>query len=181
MAARSVPLVRKFTAGEVEVGAYFNALANGLNFLLGPPIASLRQTVAQSIANADAVTALLYDTEDSDSDNGHSTVTNTDRYTFQQAATFLIFGGATFAANTTGTHRQIRWRVNGADISAGFNGIGVAAGSTNLTVLAPTKLITVNAGDYLQLCVNHDATAAVSTVINGATAQAHMGIYLASR
>lgn len=80
------------------------------NFWLARPLAILRQTVAQSIPNA-AWTDITMDTEDIDRDGGHSTVTNTARYTSPTAGYLMLSGGVSYAANATG-YRGARFALN---------------------------------------------------------------------
>lgn len=73
----------------------------------------LRQTAAQSVPNA-TWTAVTFDTEDLDRDNGHSTVSNTSRYTATSPGYFWWAYSLTWAANATG-QRGGRIRTNGTD------------------------------------------------------------------
>jgi hypothetical protein len=73
----TLPSFRTWTAGEIVTAAYMNSnVRDAGNFFLSWPVFEGRQAVAQSFTSG-APTALLIDTEDIDTDNGHSTVTNT--------------------------------------------------------------------------------------------------------
>jgi hypothetical protein len=111
-----VPSTRLFQAGEVETGAYLNSAVTNLgNFMLGKPIAQMRQTVAQTFTNSTAA-AVTFTTEDVDRDNGHSNSVNTSRYTAQTAGWYRISGATSFASNTTGV-RAAYWYLNGSQLS----------------------------------------------------------------
>ncbi len=76
-----------------------------------PPIAVLKQTVSQSVPNA-TWGIITFDAEDVDTYGGHSTTSNTSRYTCQYAGWYRIGGRAAFAANATGS-RGARVHING--------------------------------------------------------------------
>lgn len=116
--------------------------------LAAPPIAVLRQTVAQTLTNG-TFTALTFTTEDIDTANGHSTSTNTSRYTCQVAGKYMLTGGVTFASNGTGA-RYARWRVNGADVSGGGTSMPGISGDQAL-LPARTVIVALNVGDYVEL------------------------------
>jgi hypothetical protein len=177
MAARTVPLVRQFTAGEVEVGAYLNALGKALGFLLGPPVCQARQTVSQSLATA-TWTSLLLDTEDLDSDGAHSTVTNTSRFTTQVAGTYLCAGGVGHASNATG-YRGACLAVNGTFVNGSVQFANAVNGQ--ITGLATrTMLIALNAGDYLEVQGFQNTGGALGTAVT-TQQQSHLTAHLVSR
>jgi hypothetical protein len=117
-------------------------------FLRTPPIAELRQTSAQTLSNATS-TALLFDTEDVDSAAGHSTSSNTSRYTAVYDGWYQLSGGAGFAANTTGV-RLLLWQVNGTSLPQGGAIIG-ATSALVARVAARTVHAYLNVGDYVEL------------------------------
>ncbi|MFD9949814.1 hypothetical protein ACFWYW_55905 [Nonomuraea sp. NPDC059023] len=81
----TLPSPRTWTVGELLTAAKLNLdLRDGLNFLLSPPLAVLRKSGNQSIPQS-ASTEVTWDVEDIDRDGGHSTVSNTSRYTSQTA------------------------------------------------------------------------------------------------
>jgi hypothetical protein len=115
----SVPTIRTFVAGEVVLAGYFNNnIGAPLAYLLAPPIFQGRQTSAQAALTTGVFTAILFDTEDIDSANGHSTSSNTSRYNAQYTGWYQQSGGMTFAANATG-RRLNRTVVNTSTVIAG--------------------------------------------------------------
>lgn len=159
-----IPSTRLFTAGEVETGAYLNSAVTNLgNFMLGKPIATLRQTAAQSLAVSGTAYALTFDTEDIDRDNGHSTSTNTTRYTAQTAGWYYVFGQVSITGNVTGS-RTASLRVN----SAALNTTQVISAYTlnSNTWTAPTSgMIYLNVGDYVELWASQTSGGALNTFV----------------
>jgi hypothetical protein len=107
----TVPVPRTWTTGEVVTAAFMNGVRDALNFILTPPLFVGRQTVAQSIAN-NAWTAAAWDAEDSDTAGGHSTVTNTSRYTGQYPGWYQLNTSMDWATSAAGT-RALAWQTNG--------------------------------------------------------------------
>lgn len=114
----------------------------------------LRQTVAQTIGNnvTSPWTALSFTTEDSDSHNGHSTVTNNSRYVFPISGKYRISGAVGWAVNSSGA-RGTMWRVNNTDFTASQILVPANGTAVGTHIPARTKTINVNAGDYLELAV----------------------------
>lgn len=157
-----IPSTRLFTAGEVETGAYLNSAVTNLgNFMLGKPIALLRQTVVQALTTSGTTYALTFDTEDVDRDNGHSTSTNTSRYTAQTAGWYFVSATAAFAGNVTGS-RLARFAVNGTAINFGQN-INYATLNSNTCVLPLNALMYLNVSDYVEVQVNQTSGASLNT------------------
>lgn len=131
---------------------------------VGKPRAHLRQTVAQSIPNA-GFTALTFDVEDVDSDNMHSTVTNTQRLTAVTAGWYQVGGGISFTANVTG-QRGARLAVNGtALVASGSQFQTAGAGAMNIPLRA--ILVFLNVGDFLTLDALQNSGAALNSSVTG--------------
>lgn len=126
--------------------------ASDINLLLKKPIARLRSTVAQSVPSG-TWTSVTFDVEDVDTDpdtiGGHSTSSNTSRYTARYAGWYRLGGGCGFAANTT-NRRGTRWAVNGTAV----NGTEVQIQTTTGNEAIPPArgdLVFLNVGDYVEL------------------------------
>lgn len=159
-----IPSTRLFTAGEVETGAYLNSAVTNLgNFMLGKPIATVRQTSAQALTTSGTAYALLFDTEDIDRDNGHSTSTNTSRYTAQTAGWYYVFGQASITGNVTGS-RVAGIRVNGV---AGNISQQISAYTLNAnTWTAPVSgMVYLNVGDYVEIWASQTSGASLNTYV----------------
>lgn len=157
-----VPSTRIFTAGEVETGAYLNSAVTNLgNFMLGRPIAILRQTAAQSIPNATA-TDITFDAEDIDRDGGHSLTTNTARYTAATAGWYWVQGAVSWAANTTG-NRTASINKNGTSLNYAANR-NASALLANIFTQPVAGLVYLNGTtDYITLSGTQSSGAALNT------------------
>jgi len=144
----AVPATRTWVAGEVVLASHFNNnIRDVLNFLLTPPIFKGRQTAAQTLTTGVA-TAISLDTEDVDSAGGHSTVTNTSRYTAVYAGWYSVGSGVSYAANATGI-RTVEYDVNGAVQAAGGTAFAATGAVTN-RLPGRSFQVFLNVGDYVE-------------------------------
>lgn len=148
--ARTVPVATTESPGLFITSALWNAQVRELNnFALGAPVFSGYQASAQSIANA-AWVSFNIDTELLDADGGHSTITNTSRYTATVPGTYLVIGTSGWAGNVTGK-RWVRLALNGSAIN------GTACGSDAHTSLnvgghSTSTIVTLNGStDYVEV------------------------------
>lgn len=166
---RTVPVMPTESPGLYNTGALFNATMKALgDFLTGKPIFSAYQITAQSIPSG-AFTALSLDTEVFDSDSGHSTVTNTSRYTCQVAGIYYLTGEVVLPALGTGT-RGANFALNGAT-ATGITGSEqlIAPSPAFATTISPTpSYIRLAVGDYVQICGYQNSGGAISTTSVGA-------------
>jgi hypothetical protein len=138
-------------------------------FFAGVPAFSGYQSVAQSIPNGNAWASLLIDSETLDNYGGHSTSTNTSRYTPQVAGTYAVFGGVAWVANTTGD-RRIQVTLNGNAVLGSANSMDPT--QNVLAAQQTMAFVTVNGTtDYIEIQVSHSSSAALSTN-NGSGASA---------
>jgi hypothetical protein len=135
-----------------------NLTAQTIDQLENPPMAVLQQTVTQSVANG-TWTAITFDTEVTDPYGGHSTVTNTSRYTCQLAGWYRVTVRAAFATNATGS-RGARVHKNGAYIQGGANLVG--AGTLNGIVEA-SHVLQLGLGDYVEGAAGQNSGGSLST------------------
>lgn len=170
----TVPVPYTPIAGDDATQARVLTWADTDNYLLGNatsggskrPLCVLQQTVAQSIGTS-SLAAITFDSELVDYDNGHSTVTNTDRYTAATAGWHLISGIAGFAANAAG-ERLVEIHVNSAVVP------GTQARLMTDTVVgvptglpAPATLVFLNVGDFVQLVALQSSGGALNTSVAG--------------
>lgn len=149
MPGLAAPTPAQVVPGQFVTGALWNAnVYNGLTFLGAPPIAALRQSVAQSLVNTSWV-AITLDAEDTDSYGGHSTVTNTSRYTCQLTGWYTACGVVAFAPNVTG-FRAARLQVNGTAENGTITYVP-NNGSAESVAVTPTRDIFLNSGEYLEV------------------------------
>lgn len=133
--------------GNFITASLWNAQVGALgNFTLGPPRFRGLQTLAQSFAY-NAYAPLSLDTEVFDSEGGHSTTTNTSRYTVQVPGTYLLMVTVAWAADTSGS-RIAEIHINGTAIPGTYNRVlpvGAVVTPMNTQVMA-----TLNVGDYVE-------------------------------
>jgi hypothetical protein len=126
-----------------------NANISALQSATNVPTFFIRNTAAQSLNNT-TFTALLFNTEDNDSDNGHSTVTNTDRYTVPKSGLWQASAGVSFATNVTGI-RFIRLTLNGTPIAGSANSSPQLGAGEFSQVITRVVRVQCSAGDILRV------------------------------
>lgn len=172
----TLPSFRTWVAGEIVTAAFMNTnIRDAGNFFLSWPVFEGRQTVAQSFIN-NTPAGVLLDTEDIDTDGGHSTVTNTSRYSPQTAGRFQLAGGIGWAANATGVRNAEFWKNNALINGAATSLINAGAGSI---VRCPTRVITAVANgttDYFELVAAQGSGGNLSTSVAFANDQATFSV-----
>lgn len=164
--ARTVPSPPTETPGLYNTSALFNAQVRDLNnFGLGPPVFSGYAAATQSIPTGNVMTALSLDTELLDSDSGHSTVTNTSRYTATVAGTYFVIATVGWGASATGD-RRIQIALNGAAIIG--SGTGADANQVVTTGQVACTFVTLNGTtDYIEVMAAQNSGGTLSTVGGG--------------
>jgi len=153
---RTVPVSATESPGNYLTGALWTAQVKAtMDYLMGSGTNGVPRfkgyaSTGQSLTTGQTDVAITLDTEDYDSDNGHSTSTNTSRYTIQVAGTYLLLGTGAFTASATG-NRKLGININGANARGGtFQGPGMATNSWSATVCVEQALIV---GDYVELAM----------------------------
>lgn len=167
----TVPTPTTQTAGTVVAAATINSQGNLATYLAGRtesggarrPLCVMRQTVAQSLTNNTA-TAITFDAEDVDYDNGHSTVTNTSRYTAGTAGWYLVNYAVAFSSNATGK-RTANLKLNGTTDLVGTFSDAVPLTTGDVTTFGLAKLIFLNASDYIELMALQTSGGALNTYV----------------
>lgn len=156
----AVPVPANGVAGVDVSAAFWNAqVRDAITFLANPPICEAVQTVAQSIPTS-TPTPINFDTNVVDSYNGHSTVTNTSRYTAQVAGWYALGGVVSLTANTTGTFRVALWAVNGTLVNGGAANQLPGGSSTRPAATGAADIeVFLNVGDFVTLNSQQDSTA----------------------
>jgi hypothetical protein len=117
-----------------------------------------RQTITQSVANT-VWLPLTMDTEVLDTHGGHSTVTNTTRYTAQLAGWYEVRGRAAFANNTNGS-RGCRVHYNGTFIQGAAN---IAAAGNLAGIMEVTHTLFLGVGDFVEIAGGQNSGGSLST------------------
>ena len=113
---------------------------------LNPPYAQIGRSTDQSIPNS-TLTAVLWTTEVSDSHAGHSTVTNTSRYTATVAGLYEVSCSLPWDPNATGV-REMFFRINNTTSYAGDR----SQASTVATIMtAASRLLRLAVNDYVEI------------------------------
>lgn len=151
----TVPTAYTWTVGELVTASKVNQyLRDAVSFLLSPPHATMTHSVGQTTTTG-ADTALSFDTEESDSDNGHSTVTNNSRYTAQTAGYWQAIGVAPWTSSANGG-RETFVRVNGA---TAYSSQVIAASLAIQHCVSITDKVFLNVADYVEICVRQTSGA----------------------
>jgi hypothetical protein len=159
-----------YTAGQRLRASTLQALEDKV---FDPPRFQGRQIVSQSVT-ASTFTALTFTAEDLDSHGGHSTSSNTSRYTAQVAGWYLLSGKVAWAASTTG-RRASAWAKNGSIINASQINYDVDS-ATGAEHSAATILVSLAVTDYVELQVFQDTAGALSTDVSNAAVQSYMAV-----
>jgi hypothetical protein len=173
----SVPAPRTFVVGEIETAAYLNtSVRDTTSYLIGPPIATVYQTLAQSLA-ANTPTPIAFDSTAVDTYGGHSNTANNSRYTAVVPGYYLIGGGAPMANSIGGTERKIQMYYNGAIVGYASSSVPPtsATGTAVTPALSPT-LVFLNVGDFVSIYATVDTTGVSITPGGSATNQAYMTV-----
>lgn len=152
-------------AGHIPTAAELKQITDRIDLLSAPPYAQLRQTGAQTIGSG-AFVAITFDAEDFDNYGGHSTVSNTSRYTCQLDGIYQLTGKIGWAANATG-RRASRWQKNGADLNGSQIAI-IATSASDVGHPAATMFVSLVAGDYVELHGFQESGGNLATVVAGA-------------
>lgn len=126
-------------------------LRDPVTFLMKRPAAQLRSLASQTLTSG-SWASMTYNGEQLDSDpeggSAHSTLSNTSRYTARYPGWYLCSAACTFIGNATG-RRGGRWSVNGSTVMAS-EAYHANAGASSVTAFAPTMLVYLYVGDYLE-------------------------------
>ncbi len=156
-----IPVLTQEAPGDFLTAALWNgAVVGGIGALQSPVIFKGYATTAQTIASGTTSIPILLDTEEIDTDGGHSVTTNTSRYTCQTAGVFLVFGSVTWAQNTTGS-RAAEILKSGASLPGGVSQTSPSAG--NGVTSTGLVLVRLAVGDYIELAAWQNSGGSLAT------------------
>ncbi len=150
----AVPDTHDFADGVLTSSELNIYVRDPVRFLLRPPMAELRQIVAQTLTTSVAA-ALTFTASDVDQDylippgSGHSNSVNTSRYVANFAGWYQISGQVSYVANAAGRRAAI-WVVNGVSVSSGQLA-GPPTAALACEIPARTKFIYLSVGDFVEL------------------------------
>ena len=167
---RTVPSIATENVGNYITAALWTSQVSGImQWLVGSggnglPMFFGYQGTVQSVASGTTGAAITIDTEIIDTDGGHSTVTNTSRYTCQVAGYYLLYGSVGWAQNAT-DERITYYMKNGASIAGGSSVQAMPVTTAHATVTPGNLMIVPLAvGDYVELWGSQVSGGSLSTV-----------------
>lgn len=115
-----------------------------------PPMAVLRQTTTAQTIQRETDAAITFNTEDFDTHNGHSTTTNTSRYTAPRAGIYRVTGVLPWQTLAVTATFIVYFKVNNSTLYAGSS-LYRHNSNSNVPVTSATALMSLNAGDYVEM------------------------------
>jgi len=164
----TIPTIPTEAPGNFWTSALWNAnILGGLNYLFAPVRFKAYSSTTQTITSNTSSTVLTLDTEIVDSDNGHSTVTNTSRYTCQTAGMYFVSGSVCYATNSTNT-RTLQIFLNGVGVTG--SAVQAAPPSNRGASVFTATTVQLAVGDYVELATWQDTgTIGTSTLATSNT------------
>jgi hypothetical protein len=119
------------------------------------PHISLLNTTTQTIASANTPQVVTFNTVVR---NDKITVTSTSRYTFKEGGDYLLSSAVQYTS-TSGTRVLDMWfRVNGTDVANTNKKLAVKASNDVGVVPLAGIIVTVTAGQYIEMWMSADST-----------------------
>jgi hypothetical protein len=162
VAARTVPTLPTWLAGQKITSTLMNQITTYGQFWANPPMFRMYQSIAQSVPNA-VYTQITMDALDYDTDSGRAAGTPwsytipagmSGRWTFNWKVGWAI--------NATGARLESLYR-NGSPVTAEQSSATNAGASRTADVAASGTTIAVNAGDIISVWGFQESTAALNT------------------
>ena len=156
----TVPVEDTLAVGGKITAAWGNSdIRDAINFLLAPPRALAYQGTATTSFTSAVFAVVGMDAETFDTDAMHSTSVNNSRLTIVTTGMYLIVGSLGFAANATG-YRQAGIYKNGVLAQRAI----VMAASAGTTVVPIHGMLSLTAGDYVELAGAQNSGGALTSV-----------------
>ncbi|HEV2778699.1 MAG TPA: hypothetical protein VGX25_04790 [Actinophytocola sp.] len=154
---------KRLTAAQLNLKPYLHALQN----------------TSQNITSSSVITqAVTFDAELVDTINGHSTSSNTSRYTPSVAGYYRCSGIVALAANTTGD-RAAQFKKNGSAVDGApyFSVPAVnGTGFVSTTVFAEAMIFCNGTTDYVELYVGQNSGSTLATQVSSTLTKSYMMI-----
>lgn len=175
------PPINLFTASEFATSSKLNSIWTAIQYEQQRPCWRIRQPSASQSVATGAWTAVTFGTEDQDTENGHSTVTNTSRYTAQTAGLYLVFFAYIFAGINVASGHGAAFRINGSTGLEHASEVPTQTG--NIPSGNPASgMIRLAVGDYVEAVVWQGSGAnrtLTSTISNGTADPTFAGVLVA--
>lgn len=169
----TVPSPRTWAVGDVVSAARLNTeISTAINYLLNPPACDVYCTAGTSIPDGATFTQVLYDTEESDTDNMHSTASNTGRITFNTPGRYEIMIYSSLPGATY-TVFSVNPRINSGGSATGGTSIrtfpfGTPGGSPYENIITLQRVFA--AADYMEVFVAQTSGGARALISSGTRA-----------
>jgi len=170
----TVPTPYDATAAvKLTATAWYAGVRDPLTFLLDPPKCGVYQGTVGSVttlANATLSGPLLFDTETNDTDNMHSTTTNTGRITFNTAGRYQIIMYVMITGATTFSAYSVNPRLNAGGSPSGGTSIRTfdlktPGGAPSQATITFTRVFSVS--DYIEIYVLQTSASSRTTDFAG--------------
>ena len=146
------------TTGDLITAADWNQnVVNNVIFLANPPACRVYHNANQSV-NDNTATVVAFNSERYDTDNMHSTSSNTSRITINTAGLYLVVFNGRFPAANDYNVAACHLRLNGSTLIASNSG-GRAVTAVADLALGVTTTYKFAATDYVEVLVLQDNTA----------------------
>lgn len=170
----TVPTLKTWSTGELATAAQMNSnVRNSVDFLISKPFVFLTNTTTQSIPDA-TWTEATWNTEIVDSENMHSTVSDTADVTIVHTGLYAIRGCAFWSPNLNGGRGVAVDKIDpvtaavttlvrsGTWNSSGTAGVGTAGSVSEFTSCSFLIWKQLNSGDTVHMVVRQDSGGALN-------------------
>ncbi len=156
----TIPSPPTFAVLQKLTAALMNTnVRDSVNFLIAPPLCVVTHSTTQTLTTS-TNTPIVFDTEATDTDGMHSTVSNTSRLTAVTAGYYILTGHIPFASNATGS-RHAWISINGAATRIAWTGVPAISGL--VTSVGASGSVFLNVGDYAELMGYQSSGAGLAT------------------
>ena len=122
------------------------------------PHVSVSDTTTQTIASANTVQAITFDTNEFLVKAAHSTSTNPSRITLNEAGQYLIVASIQVSSSSANKTLDIWFRVNGTDVPRSNTKVKIG-GANDEKKFCVNVSVSVTAGQYIEAVMSGDSTA----------------------
>lgn len=145
---------RTWAVGETLTAANLNTyLRDNTSFLGSGPIVSVSAGAATTMTTAGTWYPVAFNTETVDTDNMHSTVSNTSRLTATTAGYYLVTGQALIATTATATYFHTGILFNGGTNPTNFSSVYIPTTPSTYWGAPVSRIIYMAATQYVELVV----------------------------
>lgn len=148
------------TAGNAILATDHSAAFTNINNLRVPPMCRATKNATQSIPHATG-TAITFATEDYDTDDMHSTLSNTSRITINTAGIYLVSGFVLTTATTAPYNYTYVWK-NGTQFSGNSATVAMTSDAANAKFGWFSIPLSLAVNDYVELAYYQNSGGAIN-------------------